>query len=188
MNKAMKHIKETVISGIIFLIPVFVIIMIFQNLHAKLTGFGVHLAKFLGLKAIGSIGAVSIATSLILAALLYGCGLLVKLTMVSKVRNWLDTHVLQFIPGYLNYKVKMEEKLMPKIEERPPVLVKIGNAERPGFLTDQTGSKCVVFIPSAPDINIGEVWVVDEANITKLGTAEKAFKAGIMHSGKGLLD
>lgn len=187
MNKFFQHIRDTVLSGIILLIPIFVVIMIFQNLYDKLTGFGAHLAKLLGLKAIGHIGAVSLATSLILIVLLYGCGLLVKLTKVSKVQHWLETNLLQFIPGYLNYKVKMEEKLMPKLEHRPPVLVRIGNADRPGFLTDSSGGKCTVFIPTAPDINNGEVWIVDESTVTELDTSDKQFKAAIMHSGKGLL-
>jgi uncharacterized membrane protein len=187
MNKVLQHVRTTVASGILFLIPAFVVVMIFQNLYGKLTGFGVHLAKFLGLPSIGHIGAVSIATSLIIIALIYFAGLLVKISMVSKFRNWLDANVLQFIPGYINYKVKMEEKVMQKTDHRPPVLVLIGDVSRPGFLTDRFENSCVVYVPSAPDTNTGEIWVVPEQQVTILSTSEKAFKQAIMHNGKNLL-
>jgi uncharacterized membrane protein len=187
MKKVLHHVRTTVASGILFLIPAFVVVMIFQNLYGKLTGFGVHLAKFLGLPSIGHIGAVSIATSLIIIALIYLAGLLVKISMVSKFRNWLDANVLQFIPGYINYKVKMEEKVMQKTDHRPPVLVRVGDVSRPGFLTDRFENSCVVYVPSAPDTNTGEVWVVPEQQVTILSTSEKAFKQAIMHNGKNLL-
>lgn len=187
MSKVLQHIRTTVASGILFLIPAFVMVMIFQNLYTRLTGFGAHLAKFLGLPSIGHLGAVSIATSLIIIALMYLSGLLVKISKVSQFRNWLDENVLQFIPGYINYKVKMEEKVMQKTDHRPPVLVKVGDISRPGFLTDTTGQLCVVYIPSAPDTNIGEVWVVPESQVTQLSTPEGAFKQAIMHNGKNLL-
>jgi uncharacterized membrane protein len=187
MNKVLQHIRTTVTSGILFLIPAFVMVMIIQNLYAKLTGFGAHLAKFLGLPSIGHIGAVSIATSLIIIALIYLSGLLVKISKVSQFRNWLDENVLQFIPGYINYKVKMEEKVMQKTDHRPPVLVRVGDISRPGFLTDRSGQSCVVYIPSAPDTNTGEIWVVPENLVTILSTPESTFKQSIMHNGKNIL-
>lgn len=187
MNKFLQHIRSTVTSGFFFLIPAFVVVVIFQNLYTKLTGFGAHLAKFLGMPSIGHIGAVSIATSLIIIALLYFSGLLVKISMVSQFRNWLDANVLQFIPGYINYKVKMEEKVMQKTDPRPPVLVRVGEISRPGFLTDTNGHSCVVYVPSAPDTNTGEIWIVPEAQVTRVGTPEAAFKQAIMHNGKNLL-
>lgn len=187
MNKVLQHIRTTVASGLLFLIPAFVLVMIFQNLYVKLSGFGVHLAKFLGLPSIGHIGAVSIATSLIIITLVYLSGLLVKISKVSQFRNWLDENVLQYIPGYINYKVKMEEKVLQKTDHRPPVLVQVGDISRPGFLTETKEQLCIVYIPGAPDTNTGEIWVVPEKQVTILNTTESTFKQAIMHNGKNLL-
>jgi uncharacterized membrane protein len=69
MKKFFKSLKTTIISGIIFLLPVFVVLIIIQKLYSKLTGFGAQLAALLGIKSVAGIGATSIATTFILLGL-----------------------------------------------------------------------------------------------------------------------
>lgn len=187
MKQFLAHIRNTVISGIILLLPVFVVIIIVQKMFAKLTGFGKQLSDFLGLKSIGGVGAASIATTFILVTAFYLVGLLVRFTMVTNIRNWIENNLLQYIPGYLGYKVKMEEKLMPKADERIAALISVNGITRPGFLVSREGDQCVVFMPNTPDTNAGEVWVVKAEQVKELGKADAAFLNSIRHSGKGLV-
>jgi uncharacterized membrane protein len=186
MKKIASHLRNTVIAGIVLLIPVFVIIVIIQNMYGKLTGFGKQLSAFLGIKSVAGIGAASIATTLILIVLFYAFGLLVQVSLVTRFKNWIENNLLQYIPGYLGYKVKMEEKLMPKGETKIAALVTVGEIIRPGFLMHRSAGKCVVFIPNTPDTNTGEVWVVEEGRVKELGVADQAFVNSIRHSGKGM--
>jgi len=186
MKKFFKSLKTTIISGIIFLLPVFVVLIIIQKLYSKLTGFGAQLAALLGIKSVAGIGATSIATTFILLGLFYLCGMVVKVTFISDMRNWLEANLLMHIPGYLGYKVKMEEKLLPKIEDRTAVFVNVGGINRPGYLVSKSSGKCVVFIPNTPDTTTGEVWVVSDNQVQELGTADEAFMNGIRHSGRGM--
>lgn len=186
MKKVLDKIRNTVIAGIVFLIPVFVIIIILEKFYGKMTGFGAQLANFLGIGSFAGVGAASIATTLILLALFYVSGLLVRLSFLTKASAWVEKNVLQFIPGYLGYKVKMEEKLLPRQEPKVPVLVTIGEITRPAYLKSRDNGKCVVFVPNTPDPNSGEIWVVSETVVKELPMAEKAFSAAIMHGGKGL--
>jgi uncharacterized membrane protein len=185
MNAFMQHVRNTIISGIVFLIPVFVIIVILQNLYSKLTGFGKQLSALLGIKSVAGVGAATIGTTILLILIFYCCGLLVRFAMFSSLRNWIDRG-LMFIPGYVNYKVKMEEKLMPKVESRVAALIRTGDVERPGFLVNRRENKCTVFIPNSPDTDTGEVWIVDEIQVKELGIADAVFLNGIRHSGKNL--
>lgn len=187
MKQFLAHVRNTVISGIILLLPVFVVIIIVQKMFAKLTGFGKQLSDFLGLKTIGGVGAASIATTFILVTAFYLVGLLVRFTMVTNIRNWIENNLLQYIPGYLGYKVKMEEKLMPKADERIAALISVNGITRPGFLVSREGDQCVVFMPNTPDTNAGEVWVVKAEQVKELGKTDAAFLNSIRHSGKGLV-
>jgi uncharacterized membrane protein len=186
MKAFFQNLKTTIIAGVIFLLPVFGVLMLLQKLYGKLTGFGSQMAALLGIKSVAGIGATSIATTLILVALFYVSGLMVKVTFMVKFRNWVESNLLQYIPGYLGYKVKMEEKLLPRIEARTAALVHAGEIMRPGFLVSRSAGKCVVFIPNTPDTNTGEVWVVDENKVQDLGKADDAFLNGIRYSGRGL--
>ena len=185
MKGFFQHLKNTIISGIVFLIPVFVVIVIIQNLYAKLTGFGKQLSSMLGIKSVAGVGAATIGTTIVLILAFYCFGLLFRFAMFSSLRNWIDRG-LMFIPGYVNYKVKMEEKLMPKTESRIAAFIRTGDIERPGFLVHREKNKCTVFIPNSPDTDTGQVWIVDEHQVRELGIAEAGFLNGIRHSGKNL--
>jgi len=186
MKKFIQNLKTTIIAGIIFLLPVFGVLMLLQKLYGKLTGFGSQVAALLGIKSVAGVGATSIATTFILVGLFYVSGLMVKVTFMANFRNWVESNLLQYIPGYLGYKVKMEEKLLPRIEARTAALVRVGEIMRPGFLISRSEGKCVMFIPNTPDTNTGEVWIVDESKVQDLGKADDAFLNGIRYSGRGL--
>jgi uncharacterized membrane protein len=139
----------------------------------------------LGIKSVAGVGAATIGTTIVLILSFYGFGLLYRIAMFTSLRNWVDKG-LMFIPGYVSYKVKMEEKLMPKAENRTAALVRTGDVERPGFLVHRDKTKCTVFIPNTPDTDTGQVWIVDEDQVKELGTADASFLNGIRHSGRNL--
>lgn len=187
MKKFILQQRSTIISGIIFLIPVFVIIVILQKLFHTMKGLGHQLATMLGIKTVAGFGGATIGTTLILLAIFYICGLLVRFTMFTSMRSWLENNLLMHIPGYLAYKVKIEEKLLPKTKSRIAAFVSFGDVTRPAFLVARENGKCTVFIPNTPDTDTGQVCVVDEAQVKELGIAEKSFIHAIRHSGKGLV-
>ena len=185
MKSFFGHLRSTIVSGIIFLIPVFVIIVIIQNLFAKLTGFGKQLSSMLGIKSVAGVGAATIGTTIVLLLAFYVFGLLFRFAMFSELRSWIDRG-LMFIPGYVNYKVKMEEKLMTKVENRVAAFIRTGDVERPGFLVHREKNKCIVFVPNSPDTDSGQVWIVEDCQVKELGTADAVFVNAIRHSGKNL--
>lgn len=187
MKKFFDSLRATILAGIFFLIPVFVMILLLEKAYKALSGFGAQLSDFLGLKSVGGVGAVSIATTLILMAIFYVSGLLVRIAVFTNMRAWLESHVLQYIPGYLNYKVQMEEKITKRKQPDQPALVRVGDITRPCLLVETSGSQCTVFVPNTPDTNSGEVWIVDQEQVNVLGMTDKAFTTSLQRSGKGLV-
>jgi uncharacterized membrane protein len=186
MKSFIERFRNTILSGIVFLLPVFAVVYILQKVWKGLTGFGAQLAGFLGIKSVAGVGAASVMTSIILLLLFYGCGLLVQFAMISNIRNWVERNMLQYIPGYLKYKVKMEEKLLPPEDERQAVLVHLHDAWKPGLLISRDSGQAIVFLPDTPDTDNGEVWVVEEKNLRLLTMSAKELKGSLQMSGRGL--
>jgi uncharacterized membrane protein len=136
MKKFLNHIKLRVLAGVIFLIPLFAIILIIEKLWRTLTGAGNYLVQLFGLKSLLGSNSVTIATAVLLVMLLYFFGWLVKFSALNRVRDWMETRLLQYIPGYATYKAQLQEKINPKQDSRIPVCINTVSDKRRGLLAD----------------------------------------------------
>jgi uncharacterized membrane protein len=186
MKKITKKIKDTVISGIILFLPIFILLIIFKNVYSSLYETGNKLTKLLGLDDAGDKKWVPIVTLFLVAVVLYICGLMVRFAMVTKMKEWIENNILLYIPTYFIYKAKMMAKLQPEEAENPPILVELNGAWKPGFLINTNDEKSTVFLPSTPEIDYGEVWIVESNKITMLEMTAKEFKTSLLLSGKGM--
>jgi uncharacterized membrane protein len=188
MKKLLNNFRNTILSGILFFLPIFFLLGLIQKVWQGLTGFGSKLAAFVGVKSVAGVGAASIVTTILLIIIFYICGLLIRFAFIGKFRNWIENNLLQYIPGYLTYKVKMEEKLIKKADDRKPVLVVTPNGSRPGLLIESSGQSATVYLPNTPDTNNGQVWVVDLSTIRHLKGDAKSLLKSVQYSGKGMHD
>lgn len=186
MNSFFENVRKTILSGIIFLMPVFAVVFLLQKVWNGMTGYGQQIATFFGVKTFAGVGPASIMKTILLIVIFYGCGLLVRFAMVTRMREWIETNLLVFVPGYLKYRVKMEEKLLPPVDSRPTVLVRMGHFSKPGLLMGTSGGKAIVFLPSTPDTDNGEVVVMPEQDIEMLTMTAKELKSSLQMSGSGL--
>ncbi|MCU0405090.1 MAG: hypothetical protein MUE99_11140 [Chitinophagaceae bacterium] len=182
------HLKEQVLAGVVFLIPVFVVITIVQKLWKGLSGIGNSIADALGLKALIGSASATLSTTLLLVIIFYVVGWLVRFSLLNKFRDWLEQSVLQYIPGYLSYKAKMQEKLLPKKDARKPVWVAFPDYRRPGFLIEEKETQAVVYFPNAPDSNNGQVMVVDIQMVSHMDTDATALIKMLQANGKSLIE
>ena len=188
MKKLLSNFRNTILSGILFFLPIFFLLGLIQKVWQGLTGFGAKLAAFVGVKGVAGVGAASIVTTILLIIIFYICGLLIRFAFIGNFRNWIENTLLQYIPGYLTYKVKMEEKLIKNADERRPVFVVTPNGSRPGLLIETTGQSATVYLPNTPDTNNGQVWVVDLSTIRHLKGDAKSLLKSVQYSGKGMPD
>ena len=80
----------------------------------------------------------------------------------------------------------MMSKLQPGVDLRQSVLVEINGAWKPGFLVVEQGEKSTVFLPTSPDTDYGEVWVVRSESVQNLAMSTKELKTSLLLGGKGL--
>ena len=185
MKDKLKKIRGTIISGIILFIPVFVLIAIFEKVYNALSGFGKNLAALLEIDSIIGVSAVPILTTILLLLVFYVSGVLVRFAFITKAREWIENSILTYIPNYSKYKAKMLLKLQPVIDERQPALVDINGNLKPCLIVNSDDSKSVIFLPSSPDTDNGEVIIVDTNKVKKIDMSVKEFKQALLLSGKG---
>jgi uncharacterized membrane protein len=186
MKSFFEHIRTRVLAGVIFLIPVFVVVTVVQKMLANLKGAGNYLVTTFGIKDLLGSQAVTVVTALILVLLFYFFGWLVRFSMLTRLRDWLENTLLQYIPGYLTYKAKMQEKIEPTADTRVPVMVSMQNNKRPALLIEENAGEATVFFPNSPDTNNGQVMVVSVQQITRLNDGAAAFIKNMQRFGKGL--
>jgi uncharacterized membrane protein len=186
MKKIFNHLKSRVIAGVIFLIPLFAIILIIQKLWKTLTGAGNYLVQLFGLNSLLGSHSVTIATAVLLILLFYFFGWLVKVSALNRVRDWMETGLLQYIPGYLTYKAQLQEKISPTKDKRIPVYISSVSGKRPGLLVEEQADDAIIFFPNSPDSNNGEVIIVPRQQVTKLNIDASSFLKSLQKFGKGL--
>jgi uncharacterized membrane protein len=181
MKNLFNKVKNTIISGIVLFLPVFILAAIFKKVYDFMFGFGHKFTQSLGLEK----DFAPVLTTIFIIILFYSFGLLVRFSLVTKVKEWIENNVLVYIPPYSKYKAKMMAKLQPEPDLRQPVLVEKSDGWKPGFLIGSEGRKSTVFLPSTPDTDYGEVWIVDSSRISKLDITPKELKTSLLLSGKG---
>lgn len=188
MKKYLDKFRNTILSGIILFLPIFFLIWLIKNLWYSLAGFGAKIAGLVEFKMVPGLVAASIITTILIILIFYICGLLVRFAFIGKIKNWIEDNLLQYIPGYLTYKVKVETKLIKKTEEWLPVLVKTDEGARPALLIEVKDQMSTVFFPNCPDTNYGVIWVVDAVRVKHLSGDANSLLKSVQYSGKGLLD
>jgi uncharacterized membrane protein len=189
MRHFIKYFKDTVIGGIFFLIPIFVILIIVGKIWQKMTGVGKKLADFLGTDNYFSFGTGPIITGLLIVFICFTGGLLLRLSILKNLRDGLDKWLCKVIPGYEFYRVTLEEKLTKHHiqDSRPTVIVTIDEVGQAGVVVEEwNNGKRVIFVPSNPGTPEGQVYIVDEHMIKRLTVEEAEMNKILKHQGKGM--
>jgi uncharacterized membrane protein len=99
MRLALDFIKKTAIGGILFLIPVALVVFVLGKLIASIESVARQVADILGLAGIGTIPlAFGIFLALLLVSFLVG--LLASTAFGRWTAEWIDGALLSRLPGY----------------------------------------------------------------------------------------
>lgn len=166
----MRFIKTTVVGGVIFLIPIIILIIVL--------GKGLHITGKLATPIAGALPADTIfgpaLVHLLAAAILVGvcffAGLLAKAAVARKLIGSLERNVVSKVPAYALLKTKTQSMLsVDDTEKLTPVVVRFDDSWSIAFEIDRfDGDKVVIFLPGAPDPWSGSVSVVTADRVAAL--------------------
>lgn len=191
MKKFYQKLRDSFVSGIIFLLPLLILFVILSKVFQFLTGFTTKIAAIFGLKSFVGISGGTIVSTLSLIVLCIICGYLVRIAFIKSISRWVDQQMMSHIPGYSVYREIAMSKLEDKEEALPyesAAWLLVDDMEQPAFLMEKMpDGRLVVFVPTAGNAKEGNVFVLpaDKVKLCK-DTDMRPFKMAITNLGLGL--
>ena len=189
MKSTYKYVRNHIITGFIFLMPVLISIVVVGKFWNKLLIAGKKVSKLIHVDTLlGSSGDAVIALILFLLLCILA-GYLVKLSVFKRMSDWLDDKLASFIPGYNDLRKQTETKIGKGPQEQvfETCLVRTQEHWKPAYLIDVAeNGDAVVFVPAAPTFNTGQVEMAPASSYRKLNMDSSALNACLKKLGKGL--
>jgi uncharacterized membrane protein len=183
MKKVLPFIRDSTIAGIFVLVPILVMVFLFEKVWRVLHPFVARSMARLGLEH------PAVLLVLTAVALIAGCfllGVLLRFPMVTGIRGWFEESLLRFIPGYQYFRMILGERLGVEKGDFVAILAEI-DGWQPALLVEEIpDGRCVVYIPGVPDTTSGSVHVVSADAIRHLDAPLATVMKSVRFYGRGL--
>ncbi|MWB94303.1 DUF502 domain-containing protein [Flavobacterium sp. GA093] len=190
MNRLLQNIKTTFLGGILFLVPLVVLVIFIEKGHAiieKISAPIVH--NFPKIKILG-LALQELATIVVVIFICFLVGLIAKTQQAQKIKQKLEDGLLSNIPGY-SFMKNVNETMMgfESKEDLKVVLVPTDAGWQFAFLVEQINeNNFAVFVPDAPNPWSGSVCFVNAKDIKEVEISQKEALACIRKLGYGAKD
>ena len=181
-------IRTTIIGGIIFLIPIVIIVAILGKAFKIMLQITQPLSKMIPIEAVGGIAFVNILAVLAILVFSLIAGMIAKSKLGQIAFDAIDAKLLIFIPGYADIKSMTESALDEEQTDNPlkPILAKFDDQFQLAFEVERTGNGLVVvYLPGAPDPKSGSVVYLNENRVEPLDVNFKTISGSLNLLGKG---
>jgi len=169
MRQKFNFIKEMLIGGILFFIPLIILVVILQKAFQIAAVIVKPIIKLLNVTQIFGIGVEIIISIAIILFIIYIGGLISKTARAKQMVGRLEDALLSKVPGYEMIKTMSESFV--GIEENTSfqtVLARIEDAWQLAFLIEEIeGEQYAVYVPGAPNPMSGSVYILEKARIKK---------------------
>lgn len=166
----MKTLKTTIIGGVLFLIPLVVLIFIAKKAFEFSKSVSVPLGRIFPMDRIAGVALPDILAVVLILAVCYLAGLVTRGKVVGKPFGRIDSFLTDVIPGYAVLKGTlsgfMDETDADTVLR--PVLVRLDDFDQLAFEVERFEDRSVVFLPGAPSAWSGSSVIVDGERITYL--------------------
>ena len=171
MKTIWNFIKTTVIGGLLFLVPVVILIVVLIQAFGMMLQVAEPLGELFPIESIGGVALANILVILLILLICFIAGLFATKKVFTNFQDYIERKILLKIPGYglvkgITNSMKMSEEASKNFL---PVLVRLADFEQMGFEIERSGDqKAVVYLPSSPNPWSGTVVMTDVANINRL--------------------
>jgi len=187
MKKIFDFVKAMVIGGVLFFIPLIILIVILQKAFQIAAALVMPIIKLLNVTHIFGIGVEIIVAIAIILFILYLGGLISKTSRAKKAVKKIEDALLSKVPGYDMIK-NMGESFVgfEGNTSISTVLARIEDAWQYGFLIEEIeGEQYAVYVPGAPNPMSGSVYILEKARIKKTNIPLQAAMKSLRGLGVG---
>jgi len=191
----MNFIKTTTIGGIVFMVPIIIIIVILGKAFELMLKVARPIDKLIPIESIGGIAVANLLALLAILVVCFVAGVAARSPLAKKFYRAIDNGLLA-IPGYAFVKAHTDSMKLGQAEAKSmqPVMVRFDDNSQIGFEIERLDKgQVVIYLPGAPDPWSGRVVYfhtdrvkklelsVSEAinNISRLGRGSQTFQTEI---------
>jgi uncharacterized membrane protein len=175
MKVKINFIKSMVIGGLVFFIPLMILIVILQKAFQIAAVLVKPIIKLLDLTNLFGIGGEIIIAVIIILFILYLGGLISNTLIAKKTIGKLEDTILSKVPGYDIIKKTGESFIgFENNNSLTTVLARIEDAWQFAFLIEEIeGEQYAVYIPGAPNPLSGSIYFLEKERIKKTSVSMK---------------
>jgi uncharacterized membrane protein len=182
MKGKLNFVKTSVIGGIIFLIPIIILIIIMEKAFGIMAALSRPLSGLIEIETFAGIAVVDLITIAIIIIICFAAGFISKTAFASKLIQRMELKILKKIPFY-SFVKSITESIsgISSKESLKPVLLEFDDNSQLGLEVERIeGGNIVVFVPGSPNPWSGSVLVMKSNRVKSLGiTFAQAIK--LMH-------
>jgi uncharacterized membrane protein len=188
MKSIFQFIRTTLSGGILFLLPIVLILVLFNKAHLIMVKLSAPLSALLPDRILGFDGSRILALVLLLL-ICFIAGLLIRSPRLKKQIGKLEENLLVYIPGYIMLKSIAADTMGESDENNlKPIIVKDGDCFKIGFLIEEKNGWSTVFIADAPRHDSGEVLIFPSELVRQIPLPSNKIAQSLKNYGKGAID
>jgi uncharacterized membrane protein len=182
-------IKTTVIGGLVFLVPVVVLIVILTKAIGLMMVVAEPMAGFIPVDSVGGVALANIIAVLAIVLACFVAGLVAQATLLKATVEGLETKVLTKVPGYVLIKGMLSGLQEHETDTLHPVMATFGASIRIGLEIDRLDDgRLVVMVPSSPNPWSGPVHIMPSDKVRRLDIPLPQYIENIERFGHGMND
>ncbi len=163
-------IRTTLLGGILFLLPIIVLIVVLgkaQNISGRIVA---PVAERMPVPSVGGVGVAKILAIGAIALFCFFAGLFARTRLAKRSVGLLERGLLSHVPGYDFFKGISESLVGFETDHtHEVVLARIEEAWQIGFLMERVeNDHYAVFVPGAPSIWSGSVYFMTEERFQRI--------------------
>ena len=183
----MKFLKTTLVGGMVFLVPIVVLVMILGKAYTIMAKIAAPMAEWIPVDAVGGIALANLLAIAAIVVTCFGAGIIAKSAVVSRWVGSLESNVLTSIPGYAFIKSMTGGVAGGDGDQQlTPVLARFDDAWQVAFQVEVLpDGRSVLYLPGAPDPWAGSLLVMAADRIEPLDISMGAIARNLRGLGRG---
>lgn len=179
-------IKTTIIGGLLFLVPVGVLVIVLAKVVDLMLLVAEPMADLIPLDSVAGVALANIIAAVILILICFIAGLVARRAFIRTTVENIESKVLSKLPGYVLIKGMLSGLEEDDTHNLYPVLVSFNSAARIGLEIERLDdSRVVVMTPSSPNPWSGMVHIMAAERVQRLNLPITAYMENVERFGQG---
>ena len=185
-----RFFKATIVGGLLFMVPLILMVVVLQKGLGLVRKIVVPLAKYFPERTFLGVGMTTILSIAVIVLLCFLFGLVARTAAGKKVRDWLEFTIMGKLPGYALVKGVIQGATGLENEEDVTIaLVRIEDAWQIGFVVEvHSDGHRTVYLPGVPNPASGSIFYITEDRIRPIDAKMGQMLTVIRHLGIGSKD